>query len=126
MIQQIEQRGDRVVHPIRPGSLIESLAVRLLLERFALAQAARDGLGFSGPLDALREAAGPHLAKKEPPSDEQRAFLVFQLAQVLGWAPPALRALTAPQWTQVVKEIEAFSGLERRRILHLGYEHRFV
>ncbi|MFI5460022.1 MAG: putative inorganic carbon transporter subunit DabA [Isosphaerales bacterium] len=37
MVQQIELRGDRVVRPVPEGSLTEFLAVRLLLDRFALA-----------------------------------------------------------------------------------------
>ena len=41
--------GDRVVHPVPGGSLIEFLAVRLLLDRFALAYTAREALGFRRP-----------------------------------------------------------------------------
>ena len=76
------------------GSLVEFLAVRLLLDRFALAYTAPEALGFDGP--AARRcgtlaAAGstPHW----PPSVEQRAFLVFQLAQVLGLSPDVLYRL---------------------------------
>ena len=54
-----------------------------------------------------------------------RAFAIFQLAQVLGWSPEALSKLPPGGWTLLVREIEAFSGIERRRVYHLAYERRF-
>ncbi len=125
IIQHIETRGDRVAHPIRAGSLAEFLAVRLLLERFALAQAAEESLGYAGPLASIRDELRRRLPPPSKPSDEQRAFVVFQLAQVLGWSPDELYHRTAEQWSQLVEEIEAFSGIERRRIFHAAYEKRF-
>src|SRR5204863_1836769 len=41
MVRQVEVRGDRVPRPAPGGSLVEFLAVRLLLDRFALAHTAR-------------------------------------------------------------------------------------
>jgi hypothetical protein len=125
MVQQIEIRGDRAVHPIPAGSLVEFLAVRLILDRFALAYTARSALGYTGPLDGLREAAGVRFDSHWPPSVEQRAFLVFQLAQVLGLSPDVLYRLSKGDWTAIVEEIETFTGLERRRVFHLAYERRF-
>src|SRR5690606_16170759 len=55
MIRQVEERSDRVVHPIADGSLVEFLAVRLILDRFALQFTAREQLGYRGPLDELAE-----------------------------------------------------------------------
>jgi uncharacterized protein len=120
MVGQIEARGDRVVRPIPRGSLIEFLAIRLLLDRFALAYTARAALGFTGPLSMLRS-----LASYWPPSTEQRAFLAFQLTQVAGLSPDLLYHLGREQWAAIIREIEAFSSLERRRIFHLAYERRF-
>ncbi len=120
MVAQIEARGDRVVRPVPRGSLIEFLAIRLLLDRFALAYTAREALGFTGPLPMLRS-----LAAYWPPSVEQRAFLAFQLAQVAGLPPDLLYHLSPDQWAAIMREIEAFSTLERRRIFHLAYERRF-
>ena len=79
MVHQVECRGDAVRHPIARGSLMEFVAVRLLLDRFALAGAADEALGYSGPLRGLRAAARERVAVQAPPSVEQRAFLVFQL-----------------------------------------------
>ncbi|HEV3168262.1 MAG TPA: DUF2309 domain-containing protein [Isosphaeraceae bacterium] len=126
MVRQIEIRGDRVVHPVPPGSLVEFLAIRLVLDRFALAYTARKALGFKGPLSPARDAARERLGKHWPPSVEQRAFLVFQLAQVLGLSPDVLYRLSKQDWAALVKEFETFSGLERRRIFHMAYEKRFT
>lgn len=126
MLRQIELRGDRAVHPIPAGSLFELLAVRLLLDRFALAETARQALDFSGPLSALRDAARPRIAASWPPSVEQRAFAVFQLAQIHGLSPDVLHRLNKSEWGFLLEEIEAFSALERRRIFHMAYEKRLT
>lgn len=125
IIQQIETRGDRVAHPIPAGSLTELLAVRLLLERFALAQTAEESLGYTGPLASLRDELQRRLPPPTRTSEEQRAFVVFQLAQVLGWPPDQLHRRTAGQWSELVREIDEFNGIERRRVLHAAYEKRF-
>jgi uncharacterized protein len=124
IIRHIETRGDRVAHPIPAGSLTEFLAVRLLLERFALAQVAEESLSYTGPLKLLGEELRRRLPPRPKPSDEQRAFVVFQLAQVLGWSPDQLYHRSAEQWSELVREIEEFSGIERRRVLHMAYEKR--
>jgi uncharacterized protein len=125
IIQHIETRGDRVAHPIPAGSLTECLAVRLLLERFALSFAAEESLGYTGPLASLRDELRQRLPAPTRPSQEQRAFVVFQLAQVLGWSADQLHRRTAEQWSELVREIEEFNGIKRRRVLHLAYEKRF-
>ena len=45
-----------------------------------------------------------------PPSVEQRAFLVFQLAQVLGLSPDVLYRLSKPEWATLLQEIESFTA----------------
>jgi uncharacterized protein YbcC (UPF0753/DUF2309 family) len=124
MIRQIELRGDRVAHPIPEESLIEFLAVRLTLDRWALMHTAREALGYTGTLGALRHELRDLRDKPSAPSVEQRAFPVFQLAQVLGWAPVELHRLGAQDWATLLEEIEAFSEVERRRVFHHAYERR--
>jgi uncharacterized protein len=125
MIQQIESRGDRVVRPIPKASLLEFLAVRLILDRLALAHVVQTGLGIKSPVREFWRLLRERVEPNWPPSVEQRAFLVFQLAQVMGTPPGALYQLSPAEWAKLLREIEEFSGLERRRIFHEAYEQRF-
>ncbi len=125
MVRQIEVRGDRVVHPAPAGSLVEFLAIRLMLDRHALAFTVRETIGYTGPLSELRDVLRLRLQVSWPPSDEQRAFAVFQLAQVLGASPDVLYRLSRDAWSTLMREIELFTGVERRRVFHLAYERRF-
>ena len=83
IIQQIEARGDRVPHAIPAGTLTEFLAVRLLLERFALTEISQNELGYTGPLTLLQDELRKRLPLPSTSSEEQRAFSIFHLAQVL-------------------------------------------
>jgi uncharacterized protein YbcC (UPF0753/DUF2309 family) len=125
MIRQMDVRGDRFPVSAPRGTLTEYLAVRLILERFALAHVAREKLGYRGPLKDLRSVAQEKAPAAPAPTLDQRTFGVFQLAQVLGWSPLALHGLTRQQWATLVAEVEAFSGLERRRVFQLAFEHRY-
>ncbi len=125
ILRFLEERPDRAVHPVPQGSLVEFLAIRLLLDRLALAETARTALGYAGPLAGLRDELRGRLGRPGPPSAEQRAFPVFQLAQVLGWAPEQLHRLGEADWAALLREIEAFSAVERRRVFHLAYERCF-
>ncbi len=126
MIHQLEMRGDRATIPVAEGSLAEFLAVRLILDRFSLAHAAKEALKYIGPLSELRVAACAGVGSSWPPSVEQRAFVVFQLAQLRALSPDNFHKLTPKEWALLVSEIERFSALERRRIFHLAYEQRFT
>jgi uncharacterized protein YbcC (UPF0753/DUF2309 family) len=126
MVRQVEIRGDRVAFPVPEGSLVELVAVRLVLERLALAHVAHDDLGYTGPLAALRDTLRGRIKPEEPTSIEQRAFLVFQLAQVLGRPADLLHRLDPSDWTALVEAVEAFTGVERRCVFHMAYERRFL
>lgn len=124
MLWQTECRSDRVAKATPKGTLIEFLAVRLILERAALRQAAAEALDYRGSLDGLRETASKRFVR-HPVSAQQRAFEVFQLAQVLGWTPEKLYRQKATEWAALIREIESFPGSERRRIYHLAFERRY-
>lgn len=126
MLQQVEARADSVAHPVAPNGVQEYLAVRLILERLALAYLARHALGYRGPLDGLR----PWLRRRLPPHDvgqaqAQAALYVFHLAQLLGWLPQQLSQLQPEDWDTLVAELEAFAPVRRRQIMHRAFERRY-
>lgn len=125
MIWQMEVRSDRVPLPVTPGTLAEFLAVRLILDRLALTYYGKALLGRGIQLGELRAGVSGKTAVSQATIDEQRAFLVFQVAQLLGWTPPTLHRLSRDQWRELVAEIEDFHELERRRLFHQAYERRF-
>jgi hypothetical protein len=121
MVRQVEERGDKVAHPVPEGSLAGFLAVHLLLERFALAHLG----GRFGPPRELRAELGRRHPRPAPPGEEARGFPIFQLAQVLGWPPADLHRLGPADWEALAREVEAFGAGERERVFHLAYELRF-
>ena len=125
MIRQVESRGDRVAQPIPKGSLVEFLAVRLILECQALLHLARKIPGFTGDLKSLRHLSRNTSRRGGGSLVDQRAFLVFQLAQIFGWSPDELYKLNQDQWSKLVREAETFSSMERRRVFHQAYERSF-
>jgi uncharacterized protein len=125
MVKQVELRADRVVLPIPKGSLVEFLAIRLLLDRFALSHTARTVLGIESPVREFWSLARGRDDPHWPPSVEQRAFLVFQLLQVFGLSPDVVYRLGKADWATLLREVESFTELERRRIFHLAYERHF-
>lgn len=131
MIWQLETRGNEVVSPIPKGSLVDFLAVRLILDRLALACLAEQVPAIPEPdsipadLPGLRDILRERLSLNQSTSVDQRAFLLFQLAQLLGWDPETLCRLSDEQWARTAHEVESFSGIERRRIYHLAYERHY-
>jgi len=125
MIWHVEHRPDRVHHAVPKDSLVQFVAVRLLLDRFAVAAAARASLGEAGPLAELRARLAARVPQTRVNRDKQRAFLIFQLAQVLGWTAEQLCRLDAAGWVALCAEVEGFTELDRRKVFHLAYEHRF-
>ena len=125
MVQQVELRADSVAHPIPKGSLIEFLAVRLILDRLAAAWVAQESLGYDGPLRELCPEHSRRGQEDKSAAIEQRAFQVFQLAQILGWLPQDLNQLRPREWSTLVAEVEAFPAVERRRVFHAAYERRY-
>jgi uncharacterized protein YbcC (UPF0753/DUF2309 family) len=127
MIWQMEVREDRVPKPAPKGSLIEFVAVRLLLERAALRQlSTKASIPTGESLAGVRDQLHLRIAHRSSSSIEQRTFYVFQLAQVMGWNPPELYRLSSHEWAALIGEIEAFPPLARRRIFQLAFEHRLL
>ncbi len=125
MIWQAEDRGDRVGHPMPPGTLLQYMAVRLVLLRAALGSIVRRELPEIGTLASLRETLRNRIPAAPTTTREERAFEVFQLAQLRGWTASTLSVLPAEKWATLVEEIESFDAMHRRRLFHLAFERRF-
>ena len=122
IIWQLETRGERVVRPAPAGSLLEYLAIRLIVERVVAQQMAEELLDHRGPLIDLKSNVRP---PRQGNRLDLRAFLVYQIAQRQGWLPADLLALSGDQWYELVQEIEQFHSLQRRRLLQQAYERRY-
>lgn len=116
MIWQTESRPDLFRKPSPPGTLIEFLAVRLLLLR--MARQRKDA-----PQLQNRAEVQNHPDRLRGVRDaEQQAFLLFELAQVLEWTPERLQGLRPPQWQSLLQELDEFCDHQRRRIFHAAFE----
>ncbi len=115
MIHQVEQRADSVHHPIPRGTLIEFLAVRLLLDRAALSTIARNEFGYIGAFVDLREWLERARPSTHSSDIELRTYEVFRAARALGIQPDAITHSFA-------REVAAFPSLQRRWIFQLAYE----
>ncbi len=126
LIWNMESRPDRFARPAAPGTLLEYLAVYLILERLALKYLAQRTPSRVRQLNRLREELLQARCAAAPPRDRTiDAFIIFQLAQVLRWSPTRLARLTAEDWKTLIEETDAFGGLQRRRLMHAAYERHF-
>lgn len=123
MIWQAEDRGDRVAHPMKPGTLFDYMAIRLMLLRVALADWV--GRASQGSLADLRSLWISKLPTQKQVDVEEQAFLVFQIAQLRGWSAAALSGMSPEQWTTLLIEIEQFGSEARRKLFHSAFERRF-
>ncbi len=123
MIWQMETSAPWTPRPAQPGTLLDFLAVRLILDRYAVMHVARTSLKAS-ELTEVRSMAAKRI-HDSPESGSSRAFAVFQIMQAAGCSPEQLVDLNAVQWKQLLDEIAAFNSLQRRRIFHFAYERRY-
>ncbi|MBX7106334.1 MAG: DUF2309 domain-containing protein [Gemmataceae bacterium] len=123
MVRQVETRADRVIRPIPAGSLVEFLAIRLILDRVAANYIAGRLMTKSVSLAELRTQLP--LPAPRSRSKEQRAFPLFQLAQIWGWTAADVLQLSPAEMASILTAIETFTTVERRRVLHAAYERRF-
>ena len=127
MIWQTEDRPDRVFIPSRPGTLIEFLAVRLILERHALIWLSHETLNLTEPLDRLRDVIRQKFPDRRVSTTiEQRAYPILQLAQLHGWTPQMIADLSDSQWQELIQSVEKFSSFERRRVFHQAFERKLM
>ncbi|WP_144060110.1 DUF2309 domain-containing protein [Rhodopirellula sallentina] len=135
MIWQTETNAPHLPHPIPSGSLHEYLAIRLILQRHALADAGERHFGTRN-IEEVRRRVDTELQRhtrrgvlpafRRGPSTSERTYVLFQLAQSGGWTPEQLTSMSSQQWERVVNEVESFGSLERRRIFQLAYERHYA
>jgi uncharacterized protein YbcC (UPF0753/DUF2309 family) len=127
MISHLEQRPDRAPVEAVPASLLDFVALRLVFDRVATAWAAgrlAGGQRRASPLPALwTELRDRHPASRGPGS-LARAFLLHQVAQLVGLTADDLRALDENELVRFERAIISFDGWSRRRLFHLAYERR--
>lgn len=122
MIRQVEVRPDRVPVHAPPARLIDFLAVRLLLERFALRDVVSRHLAHPCALADLRSALRTNLPQPPPRTISERAWLMFEMARIHAWPPERLGALSPSALTELLSEYDRFHENERRRLFHLAFE----
>ena len=121
IVRQIEERPDRV--PVRDltVTLRGYLAVRLLFERAALEHASRE-LSSSQALAAMREALRSEIRPQRCPTVAERAWTLFNLAQLCGLSASIVEGLTPSNVVDLEAEMRDLDGFHRRKILHQAFE----
>lgn len=125
MIWQLESGVDWVVHSIPKGSLIGLLAVQLILEKHAIRYLGDEIFGEVFSIERILQTARERITEPKLLNIERRAFLLFQVAQMLGWTPLELLQLTESDWHELSKEVEDFSAIRRRKVFHEAYERKY-
>jgi uncharacterized protein len=122
MMWQMESAAEWTVRPAPKDSLLEFLAVRLILDHQAILYLGEEYFGCNSSAHEVLHAARQRVVPESAMSEDRRAFQIFQIAQIQGWHPRRLLELSEGDWTVLVREVESFSSIERRRILHEAYE----
>lgn len=125
MVEQMAFNASWTLHPAPKESLEEFLAIRLLLDRYSALHCiktytADSQLTLSKVL--TERSVSKDIGLK---SNQQRAFDLFQVAQRMGWSPRAMYELGTVDRQRISAEVERFDEMERRRVFHLAYEHRY-
>ncbi len=126
MMWQMETNAGWTIRPAPAGSLMQFLAVRLIIDRAALAEVAETVTGPRSASHELVAALESHVPSAPGDWGVQRAFAMFQVAQLMGWAPAMLATLNNQQWIHVAGEVDAFSAFQRRHVFQMAYEYRYT
>jgi len=124
MFVQLAARPDLAPAPPPPTSLIDFLAVRLLLEVSASEEALRhsDGALARGTLiERLQACAAPPTADRSP----DPALQLFESVVHLGIAPAALWAATDKELDDFDSVLTRYSDVPRRALWQKAFERRY-
>ncbi len=125
MIWQMESNAQWTRYPAPPGSLVEFIAVRLILERVAIDVVARESFGNDVSLERVGWESIARTQQRSSGEADQWAFVLFQLAQVCGCTPRTLYSLSHEEQLEIVHEIKAFTVRDQRRLFHLAFERKY-
>ena len=122
MVRQLEVRPDRA--PVRsvPARLADLLAVRLLVERAVLSHVLGERGIAPSRLDTLRDELGASSPMPRPRRPEERAFALFNVAQLLGLDARHIARLSAAETAEIERELTAHRRDHERRWLHASFE----
>jgi uncharacterized protein YbcC (UPF0753/DUF2309 family) len=121
MVRQIETRPDRVPARDVPVTLVAFLAVCLLFERAALSHAGQQ-LSIGESLAGLRRVLRQRLPASTTPTDVERAWPLFHVAQLCGLDASIVEQWTGADVADVESELSHLNSVRRRRILHQAFE----
>ena len=124
MVQQFQQRPDRAPFEAVPATLEDFLALRLLLDRVA-AEWCAPRFGHPQDLAGLWTELRDRHPRLPGPGSVARAFLVCQVARLVGLSAHDMRALEENDILRFERAIQSFDDVARRRLFHLAYERRY-
>jgi uncharacterized protein YbcC (UPF0753/DUF2309 family) len=110
LMRRLEEDPSLAPHEVLPCSLMDFLAVRLTMSRVASRMGAAEAAPQESPLKTREQRR------------LSRAARVYDAARVVRLSSNEVTRLSDSGWASFVKEVKAFNGLERRRVLHLAYE----
>ncbi|MCZ2147610.1 MAG: DUF2309 domain-containing protein [Bryobacterales bacterium] len=110
MMRRLEEDPSLAPHVALPCSLMDFLAVRLTMSRVASRMGAAEAAPEESPL------------KTREKRRLSRSARVYDAARVIRLSANEVTRLSDSGWASFVKEVRAFNGIERRRVLHLAYE----
>ncbi|MGB8889257.1 MAG: DUF2309 domain-containing protein [Candidatus Korobacteraceae bacterium] len=110
LMRKLEQEPTLAPHKVLPCSLMDFLAVRLTMSRVAAQRGAAEVIREESPLKTRERRRLSRTAR------------IYDAARVLRLSAEEIDSLSEFEWAAFSREVKAFNGLERRRILHLAYE----
>ncbi len=81
--------------------------------------------GVKSRFEVLCKSDGILSTAQDLPTVEQRAYLFFQIAQLMDWQPVPLSEMDGDSWQALLDEVSQFGSMARRRIFHLAYERHY-
>lgn len=110
LMHRLEDGPALAPHHTLTCSLIDFLAVRLVMSRVAFGNRAADAIPEESPL------------KTHENRRLSRTARIYDAARVIRMSAREVKRLSELEWEAFSSEVKAFNGLERRRILHGAYE----